>query len=115
MVRLPPTDKDYEYFGVAPSASVKSVKQAWHAHALRLHPDQGGTDVEAFNAMRLCYIKILDAVSRCPRCEGSGHVNQQNGFATLQVKCPLCYGTGERPDEEKNVAETADEGGHSER
>jgi len=44
--------------GIAPSASLAEIKQAFRKRALETHPDQGG-DAEAFRAVREAYDEAL--------------------------------------------------------
>lgn len=91
--------KCFETMGLAPTATPDEVKQAWRQLAGVHHPDKGG-DAAEFSRLRKAYQEALahaSAPKPCIRCAGTGQVRHGSGWSSINLVCPECEGSGERP------------------
>ena len=63
MMSTPPPRTLYNVLGVASDASEQEIKLAYHAVALKCHPDKGGSD-EAFRELESAYETLKDTEKR---------------------------------------------------
>jgi len=98
----------YELLGVAPKATLATIKAAHRALAREHHPDLGGDaakcaevnvawDVLSNAKTRRVYDLTLQSTARtpCPKCAGTGSLIKQQGFKKrVAVTCPACTGMG---------------------
>lgn len=72
------------------------VKTRWRELCRVHHPDRGGNAVE-FHELRQAYqqaLALAAAPKACQPCQGTGKTAVARGFASLQLSCPACGGTG---------------------
>lgn len=92
----------FKQLGLAPTASAVEVKQAWRQLATIHHPDKGG-DAAEFSRLRKAYSEALAEASApkpCTKCGGNGKVQHANGWASVDMLCNRCEGSGHEPVEE---------------
>lgn len=78
--------------------TITEAKQRWRELSRKYHPDLGG-DADMFHRAKQEYeeiIKYLTVSIRCPVCGGHGKylVNEGGGFASIEMICSICKGTG---------------------
>ncbi len=86
----------FEKLGLLPDATVSQVKDKYFELAKTLHPDHGG-DAVKFHEMHLAYNAALAIASKpkiCQPCGGRGKTTIRKGFATMDLMCQVCRGTG---------------------
>jgi DnaJ homolog subfamily A member 2 len=91
--------KCFEVLGLAPMATPDEVKQAWRRLAGVHHPDRGG-DPSEFDRLRKLYgeaLAVAEAPKTCTKCGGSGKIRRVNGWASIDIPCDHCGGSGEEP------------------
>lgn len=104
----------YATLGVPESASAEEVRRAFHARALRCHPDKGG-DARAFQELQAAYATLGDASSRCAydarvsaECKGIGSEEEACGFGCFAAAAAAFGGGGKEAvgSEDDDVFET---------
>lgn len=78
------------------TAGPAEVKTRWRELCRIHHPDRGGNAV-TFHELRQAYqqaMALAQAPKPCQPCNGTGKQAVARGFASLQLSCPACGGTG---------------------
>lgn len=91
--------KCFKVLGIEANASSDEVKGAWRRLAMLKHPDRGGDPIE-FDRLRKAYDEAMAEASApkpCVRCAGTGQVRHGSGWSSINLVCPKCEGSGERP------------------
>lgn len=86
----------FAFLGLSTAATPAEVKARWRELCRVHHPDRGGNAVE-FHELRQAYQQataLALAPKACQPCQGTGKVGRARGFASLQLSCPACGGTG---------------------
>ena len=79
----------YELLGIADTATLEEITDAYRRLARLHHPDRGG-DAEKFCEVRKAYETLLKS-GKCPTCNGTGTVSTRRGFFIDRQPCPRCW------------------------
>ncbi len=108
LVSDPPTF--YDILGIPPGSTAKEVKEAYHDHARRLHPDNPShrDSLGEFSVITNCYAVLKKIGERanydntlrvtgrlnCPDCDGKGRRRMLKMKGTEMKRCEKCAGKG---------------------
>ncbi|CAB4142874.1 DnaJ domain [uncultured Caudovirales phage] len=85
----------FEILGLADTASIDEVRQAYIRLAKVRHPDMGG-NAEEFSKLGKAFRQALAmaGLKKCMQCDGKGWVGLFNGFHSVKMTCTMCRGSG---------------------